>query len=305
MALIRPKGLIPGVLTAFTDDYKLDEEKYREHIQWLIEKVGINGLGITAGTGEFYALSEAEFKRCQEIAVETGKGKVQLWSNFGAEAYEKTLRLCNIAQEAGMDAFRIIHPYYASYTPGSLYDYYASLAKEFPDMSIMLYPQVKLTGRPFPIEIMIELADIDNIVGVKIDTYTFAEVSVLHLKTRDKDFAIVPATVTRFYHMCKSGIQTQASIGPEPQWAPKLCRKVMDSCLNQEWDEAFNATKALVELCDVVTGDFMNFPAQAKAASRILGRPLGPCRRPIVMPSAEHEERIRKALIAAGEMDPN
>jgi|GEM_PF-5307009 len=303
MANIRPNGLIPGVLTAFTDDYKLDEERYREHIRWLVDDVQVNGLGITAGTGEFYALSEDEFKKCQEIAVEVGHGKVQLWANFGAEAYEKAARLGEIARKAGMDGLRVIHPYYANYTVSALYDYYKDLAEEFSDMSVMLYPQVKLTARPFPIEIMSELADIPNIVGVKIDTYTFAEVSMLDLYTKEKDFEIVPATVTRFYHMCKSGIQTKASIGPEPQWAPKLCKKIMKTCLNQEWDEAREATKTLVELCGHVTGDFMDFPAPAKTASKLLGRPLGPCRRPIVMPGPEREEDIRQALIAAGELE--
>src|SRR5450756_2030679 len=115
MSLIKPAGLIPGVLTAFTEDYRLDEGRYKEHLHWLIDVAKVNGMGITAGTGEFYALSLEEFKRCQEIAVEVGHGKVQLWSNFGAESYEKTLRMCRIAQDAGMDGLRIIHPYYASY----------------------------------------------------------------------------------------------------------------------------------------------------------------------------------------------
>lgn len=294
--------MIPGVMTAFKENYELDEERFREHLKWLLQWPDIRGWGITAGVGEFYALTFEEFKRCQEIAVEVGHGKVHVWTNFGAEGFEKALKMAEAARTAGADGLRIIHPYFGMYPPETLYDYYRDLARALPDMSIMLYPQITFTGRPFPIDVMIKLADIENIVGVKLPgDIAFSEVCRLDAFTKEKQhkFALVSGSLVYFYHFARAGIQTKATIGPEPQIAPELCESYWKACTTGNWDEAIRGLRVLIEASPIKQWYLTNFPAPMKYAMKLLGRPLGPARRPCRPPTPEEAEAIENALIKA------
>jgi 4-hydroxy-tetrahydrodipicolinate synthase len=100
--------MIPGFMTPFKEDYSLDEERFKEHLKFVINIRHVGGVAITAGAGEHFALEFEEFKRCQELAVEVAKGKVHIWTNLGAESMLKTMRLADAARDAGVDGLRII-----------------------------------------------------------------------------------------------------------------------------------------------------------------------------------------------------
>lgn len=303
----RPKGLIPDSLTAFKENYELDEERMREHIKWLISFPDVHMISLTGGTGEWNTLNFEEYKRVWEIGVEVCKGKVQVWPNFGAESYEKALKLGDAARDAGADGIRIIHPHYTMYSPGNLYEYYRDLAKHFSDLSIMIYPQEWLAARPFPVDVLAKLADIDNIVGMKVAEMSYTELFRLYDLVKDKDFALVPGAIFAFYHLCKFGISNACDDGPLLNMAPELCGSFFRACTKGNWDAALSGLWVLRDLFAgtsllrvPTSGGLMNFPGQWKYAMKLLGRPLGPARRPCSMPTPEGEKEIERTLIKAG-----
>jgi 4-hydroxy-tetrahydrodipicolinate synthase len=87
----------------------------------------------------------------------------------------------------GVDAALIITPYYARPTQEALYQWYATVAREFPDLPLVAYN--------VPIRTSVELApetfarlyrDFDNIVGIKETTKDFEHFSyVFHKCGRD------------------------------------------------------------------------------------------------------------------------
>ena len=298
-SLTRPRGLIPGVFTAFKDNYEYDEDRHRQHFKWLVDVAQVNGFSITSGVGEFYALTFEEWKRCQEVGVEVGHGKVQVWSNFGAESYEKTIRMAEAARAAGVDGLRIINPYYAQPGPQGLYEYYRDLAKALPDISIMIYPAE--LSRPFPVEVVLRLSDIPNIIGLKIPpNWKVGDLVTAYTLTRDKEFTIVPSQLTLFYYFYKAGISLNASIEPLIQVAPDICRRIFTSVTRGENEEGFKATKELLLLRRGLATNMENIPSQFKYAMSLLGRPVGPVRRPLVEPTAAEKEKIKATLAGAG-----
>ena len=298
-SLTRPKGLIPGVFTAFKENYEYDEERHREHFTWLIDVAKVDGFSITSGVGEFYALTHEEWKRCQEVGVEVAHGRVQVWSNLGAESYEKTLRMAEAARAAGVDGLRIINPYYVQPRPEGLFEYYRDLARALPDISIMIYPAE--LSRPFPVEVVLKLSDVSNIIGLKIPpNWKVADLVTVHALTHGKGFTIVPSQLTMFHYFRRAGISLDASIEPLTQVAPDLCRKIFVSAIQGKNDEGFEATRELVQLRRGLATNMENIPSQFKYAMRLLGRSVGPVRRPLVEPSPVEKEKIKATLIGAG-----
>src|SRR5699024_12811192 len=57
----------------------------------------------------------------------------------GSARMDETLELTGIAREAGADACLIITPYYARPTQEALYQWYATVAREYPDMPLVIY----------------------------------------------------------------------------------------------------------------------------------------------------------------------
>jgi dihydrodipicolinate synthase/N-acetylneuraminate lyase len=151
---------------------------------------------------------------------------------------------------------------------------------------------------------MMRLADIDNIVGVKLGSdYGYGELLRLHAYTAGKDFAIVCGGLHEFYLMCRSGIQTRASIGPLPQLAPEISSKYWETVVSGKWDEALVQLKEIYDFYWVVLNS-PNFWGGFKYGLKLLGRDIGPCRLPTRMPNAAEQERIKTVLTKAGLLTP-
>ena len=87
-------GVIPALVTPFTDDGKnVDEERLRRLISHLMS-LGVTGLVPCGTTGEFQNLSEPERRRVVEVAIDEANGRIPVIAGTGASgtdlAIEKT-----------------------------------------------------------------------------------------------------------------------------------------------------------------------------------------------------------------------
>lgn len=290
-------GLIPGVMTPFTEDYQLDEQGLRDHLDFLLPHV--HTFTITSGVGEYYALTFDEWTRCIDIAVEKAKEHEQpSWANFGAESYEKTIRYVEYCEQAGIDAIRVVIPYYVWPSQGGYVEYFKDLA-EATDLPIMLYPS-SLTSRPFEPATIVELSEIENIVGVKVHHYNMTELGKLDVYTPE-DFEIIPGSTSRFYHMHRAGITGNVTIGPEPQLFPEWTSRLWDAAMEEDWATAKSITRDIYDVYRyLIPPKVKDVPAQFKYASKLLGRDLGPCRRPIAELDDKTKATIEQALTDHG-----
>ncbi len=303
MAYLRPAGLIPDSFTPFRQDYSFDEDRLRSHLRWLSEFPEVQMISIFGGGGEGETVTFEEFKRGVEIAVDVCEPRVKIIPNVHAESYEKAVQKIEAARNAGVSAVRIIHPYYATYTAANLYDYYCEIARSYSDLAIIVYPQHDITARPFPVEILARLADVENIVGIKLSGYTFWDLFRLDMLAKGKDCLLIPGSLQYFYHFCRMGLQSEVAIDSfVPEIAPDLCQSYFRDCKAGRWDEALAGLRALVAVRTAVmaTAGLANFPARPKYAMELLGRPVGPARRPKSMPTAEEGAKMRSALTELG-----
>ncbi|MQA11010.1 MAG: 4-hydroxy-tetrahydrodipicolinate synthase [Pseudonocardiaceae bacterium] len=175
------KGSIAPVITPFHESGTLDSESLRRLVRWQLAN-GSHGISLGGSTGEPSAQTTAERAAAiNEASAEIGDA-VPFLPGTGSAKLDETLELTGIAREAGADACLIITPYYARPTQQALYEWYATVAREYPDLPLVIYNVPTRTSVDIAPDTVARLfRDFDNVVGIKETTKDFEHFSrVLH-----------------------------------------------------------------------------------------------------------------------------
>jgi 4-hydroxy-tetrahydrodipicolinate synthase len=177
----RIRGSIAPVITPFTDDGALDLESLRGLVRWQLES-GSHGISIGGSTGEPGAQTVTERITAIRTVAEVVDDSVPFVPGTGSAKLGETLEITAAARDAGADAALVITPYYARPTQDALYTWYATVAREFPDLPIVIYNVPSRTAVDIAPETVARLFhDHDNLVGIKETTKDFEHFSrVLH-----------------------------------------------------------------------------------------------------------------------------
>jgi 4-hydroxy-tetrahydrodipicolinate synthase len=151
-------------------------------VNWQLAN-GTNGISLGGSTGEPSSQSIAERIAAMKTVNDAIGDRVPFMPGTGSAKLDETLEVTAAAQAMGVDAALIITPYYARPTQEALYQWYATVAREFPDLPLVAYN--------VPIRTSVELApetfarlyrDFDNIVGIKETTKDFEHFSYVFHK---------------------------------------------------------------------------------------------------------------------------
>lgn len=175
------RGSIAPVVTPFTADGAVDHDSLRGLIRFQLDS-GSHGISLGGSTGEPSAQSVAERIAGMRTAVEVIGDRVPFLPGTGSHKLDETLELTAASQELGADAALVITPYYARPTQEALYQWYATVAREFPDLPVVAYNVPSRTAVDIAPETVRRLfTDFENFVGVKETTKDFEHFSrVLH-----------------------------------------------------------------------------------------------------------------------------
>src|SRR3954464_7021470 len=116
----RLRGSLTALVTPFNPGGAVDEEAFRGHVNWKIEK-GTRGLVPVGTTGESPTLSHDEHKKVVEWCVEEARGRVPVVAGAGSNNTAEAIELAKHAEEAGADALLVVTPYYNKPTQEGLY----------------------------------------------------------------------------------------------------------------------------------------------------------------------------------------
>ncbi len=168
-ALAREKvrGLWIAIPTPFTDDgRRLDEDRLAASIEHYIAGLRVDGIFCGGVMGEFWALSLDERKRVHELVVSQAAGRVPVMAHVGHHVFSEMVELCEHAIANGIDFGIAINPYYPpSPPPESVRAWYQALAGASP-LPMFLF-NTTYAGYALSPELIAELADLDNICGIK------------------------------------------------------------------------------------------------------------------------------------------
>jgi len=191
-----------GAFTALVTPFKngsIDEEAYRQHIEWQIEQ-GIDGVVPCGTTGESATLSHAEHKRVISICVEQVKGRVPVLAGAGSNNTSEAVELTRYAKEAKADGALLITPYYNKPTQEGLIEHFKVIAAQVA-IPFIVYNVPGRTAVNLLPETLAEMRRaIPAVIGVKEATGDLIQVSkVLELCGSDflllsgDDFTVLPS----------------------------------------------------------------------------------------------------------------
>jgi len=180
------RGSIAPVVSVFTADGAPDLDGVRDLVRWQLAS-GSHGISLGGSTGEPSAQSVAERIAAMEVVAAEIADRVPFVPGTGSAKLDETLELTDAAARLGADAALVITPYYSRPTQEGLYTWYSTVAREFPDLPIILYNVPVRTAVDVAPETVARLRrDHDNVVGVKETTKDFEHFSrVFHLSGRD------------------------------------------------------------------------------------------------------------------------
>ena len=168
-------GAYTALVTPFRDG-KIDEERFREHIEWQITE-GIHGLVPCGTTGESATLTHDEHKEAIRICVEQANKRVPVLAGAGSNNTSEAIHLTQFAKDAGADGVLLISPYYNKPTQEGIYKHFKHIAETI-SIPIVLYNVPGRTGsNVLPSTVARMHKDIPQLVGIKEATGDLIQVS--------------------------------------------------------------------------------------------------------------------------------
>ena len=290
---IKVEGIIPAMLTPFTEKGELDVNGIRETVNFFIES-GVSEVMCLGSTGEAAALTKEERIKVTETTVKATNNRVPVMVGTGAPTTREVIEQTKEAKNAGGDSVMIVTPFYEIPTQEGLYRHYATIA-EAVNIPIVLYNIPPHTNVEIGLHTLERLVEIDNIVALKDSSGNLSYFGEVMRLVGDKIGVLTggdDVTLPCFALGCHGAILALCNISP---------RQVVDMYQAVQQKEMAKAQQLYYQLLPIARAISVpqNFPAPLKEAVTMLGRPAGLAREPIMPVSAPEKEAVREALKTA------
>jgi 4-hydroxy-2-oxoglutarate aldolase len=160
-------GIFPPITTPFYPDGNVYFKKLEHNVE-RYSRTPVAGLTVLGSTGEAIMLSDEERRQVLKVAREAAAPNKVLIAGTGVESAIETLRLTEYAAELGYDValVRTPHFYKKVMHPANMLAFYRTVADRSP-LPVMIYNVPGFTGYDIPAEVVVELAEHSNIIGMK------------------------------------------------------------------------------------------------------------------------------------------
>jgi 4-hydroxy-tetrahydrodipicolinate synthase len=167
LARQKVKGLWIAIPTPFGADGRVvDDQTLAASVEHYIAGLQVDGIFCGGVMGEFWALTLDERKRVHELVVRQAAGRVPVMAHVGHHVFTDAVELCEHAIDSGVEFGIAINPYYPPNPPlESVRAWYEALARASP-LPMFLF-NTTYSGYTLSPELISELADLDNVCGIK------------------------------------------------------------------------------------------------------------------------------------------
>lgn len=298
--MYKPEGIMPALVTPFTDDGKaVDEERLRILVNHCIE-LGVHGVVPCGTTGEFVNLTTEEKRRVIKIVVDEVNSRVPVIAGTGASGTDEAVEMTKYAKDVGATAALIVTPFYLKPADRGIYEHYYTIANEV-DLPIVLYNIPQCTGLPLPWQMVEDLAQIPNIVGVKDSSGQLSFILAVLEKVRDRINVLCghdEVVVAGLAAGCSGAILASANVIPDI-WI-QIYNYVKEGELQQARELQYRVQK----IARIIAG---SGAVGTKEALRLMKIKVGPVRKPLSVGGEltyESKEELRLDLEKIGKVQP-
>ena len=287
------RGVLNALLTPFTSDGEVIEERQLRALVDHSIRGGIHGLVPCGSTGEFTSLSLDERKLVLEIVLDETAGRVPVVAHTGAMTTREAVSLSRHAERAGASAVMLVAPYYEPLTLNEVSRYYQDVAGSV-GVSVMVYNLPAATGVNLnPEEIAKLAALVPNIRYVKDTSGDMSQAARLIHEYGDVISTFVGLDTLYFASILEGASGSVLGTG---NLLPSELAAIWDALQAQEleraramWAEIFPLMRFLV------SGSYV---AGLKSGLEILGFPVGVPRAPLDALGEPQLSDLKKILSA-------
>src|SRR5689334_4182711 len=160
-------GIFPPITTPFYSEGNVYHKKLEANVE-RYSKTPVAGIVVLGSTGEAILLSDEERREVLKTAIEAAPASKVMIAGTGVESASETLRLTELAASLGYDVAMVRPPHYYKnqMKPPNMLAFYRFVADRSP-LPVVIYNFPQATGYDIAAELVIELADHPNLVGIK------------------------------------------------------------------------------------------------------------------------------------------
>lgn len=178
------EGIFAAITTPFYSDGRLFPRKLEHNVD-RYSRTNMAGLVVLGSTGEAVMLGDEETREVLRVARESAAAEKVLLAGIARESAVETIKLAEFAAELNYDAVLVRTPNYygPQMRPLEMLTYYRTIADRSP-LPVLLYSIPKFTHYDLPVEIVAELAQHPNIIGIKDSSGNLERLAKLVAATR-------------------------------------------------------------------------------------------------------------------------
>lgn len=295
MIRFTPKGIIPAMVTPLTETGQINEASLRKLTNHLIAG-GVHGLFPVGSQGEAFSLTFDQKREAIRIVVDETRGRIPVYAGTGTVTTREAIETTKMAEDLGVSAVSVITPYFCVPSQKELIAHYRAIAKACPDLPILLYSNPDRTQVPFPVATVLELAQVENIVGIKDSSGDMSLTGEYIRLTRGMDFHVLMGRDTLIYAALCYG--AAGSICATGNVDPRVPVEIYEAFRAGDHKRALDAQFRLAPLR--IAFGLGTFPVVIKEALTLIGIDAGPAIPPVGPMTPENREKLRQVLAGMG-----
>lgn len=275
-----------ALITPFTEDNKINYEKLEELIEFQIENK-TNFIVVCGTTGESSTLSLEEKKDLIKFVVDKVNNRIPVIAGTGSNNTMSSIELSKYSKDIGVDGLLVVTPYYNKGNNEGIYNHYKKIANEVYPLPIILYNVPSRTGVNLNNDLILRLAQIENIIGIKEAYNSIEKISSLlfHIKRSNLDFKVFSGNDNLTLPILNLGgsgvISVCANIIPNEMY--KICR--------------YNDLELYSKYYELMNTLFIDTnPIMIKEAMNILNMNVGNTRLPLYSTTKENIDKLSNIL---------
>jgi 4-hydroxy-tetrahydrodipicolinate synthase len=306
LARERVQGVWIAIPTPFTaDGARVDEEALEVSVEHYVDALRVDGIFCGGVMGEFWALTLEERKRVHELVVRQAAGRVPVMAQVGDHVFADTVSLCEHAGEHGVEFGIAMNPYYPPSPPDELVRHWYEQLVAATGLPLFLF-NTSYSGYRLSPQLIAELADLDNVCGIKNPQSREHLLKVQELA--GERIVVADASERDWLELhLEHGFQALMSTPALALYQSAGNTPVVDYTARADAGdvEAARQIHAKLEPARMAFDRWMREPwlerrivpiAQLKAWLALVGLPQGPVRPPLKPLSAEEAARLRQDL---------
>jgi 4-hydroxy-tetrahydrodipicolinate synthase len=281
------QGISSIASTAFDSNQELDIPAMKRHLRFFVDN-GItkrNGVVVVTGsTGECGAMSVQERIRVWDAALEEVGDELPVVAGVNHSNLREVIEMAHLAEKSGAAGIMAVSPYYYPPRADVVLDFYRNLS-EATSLGIMLYNNTEVTHFDIPVSVLSEIADLENVVGIKECSPNFAKMEQSARVLREK--LTVINGHGEFLEPMAAIAGTTGFISSTANFAPRIAVEMWNARMTGDYAKAKSIRDNLTPYLDLAAhlgavGGEPKVLALLKYLAGKVGSPTGPGRNPVL-----------------------